>query len=140
MSGGSLDYFFCQLGEHAGDFGDKELDELVSDLANLFHDREWFLSGDTGPGDWNESRDAFKKKWFTDAGRKERIEKYLADLTEDVKKSFGISERYCMNCQWWTKKDGSAPYGSCQMKARRLFHRMESCSEWKAIRRGGGQG
>lgn len=44
MSGGSLDYFYCQLEEHVGDFGDKELDELVNDLAELFHDREWILA------------------------------------------------------------------------------------------------
>ena len=37
MSGGSLDYFSCQLEDHVGDFGDKELDELVKDLAALFH-------------------------------------------------------------------------------------------------------
>ena len=38
MSGGSLNYFYGQLEEHIGDFGDKELDELVKDLAELFHD------------------------------------------------------------------------------------------------------
>ena len=45
MSGGSLDYFYSQLNDHVGDFKDRELDELVSDLAELFHDREWYLSG-----------------------------------------------------------------------------------------------
>lgn len=25
MSGGSLNYFYCQLEDHVGDFGDKEL-------------------------------------------------------------------------------------------------------------------
>ena len=66
MSGGSLDYFYSQLQEHIGDFKDKELDELVEDLAKLFHDREWYLSGDYCEGTWNEARDNFKKKWFTD--------------------------------------------------------------------------
>lgn len=51
MSGGSLDYFYCQLREHVGDFGDRELDELVDDLADLFHDREWYLSADDDKGD-----------------------------------------------------------------------------------------
>ena len=91
MSGGSLNYFYCQLQDHVGDFGDKELDELVSDLAELFHDREWYLSADTGRGSWEEARDAFKKKWFTKLGRQERIEKYLADFTEEIRRSFGIS-------------------------------------------------
>ena len=80
MSGGSLNYFYCQLQDHVGDFGDKELDELVKDLAELFHDREWYLSADYGEGSWNEARDAFKAKWFTDHGRQERIEKYLSDI------------------------------------------------------------
>ena len=75
MSGGSLDYFYCQLQDHIGDFGDKELDELVKDLAELFHDREWYLSADYGIGDWNQARDNFKKKWFTKEGRKARIDK-----------------------------------------------------------------
>lgn len=73
MSGGSLDYFYCQLQEHVGDFKDKELDDLVNDLAELFHDREWYLSGDTGEGNWNEARDNFKKKWFTETGRTARM-------------------------------------------------------------------
>ena len=51
MSGGSLDYFYCMLEEHTNDFDDKELNNLVSDLAQLFHDREWYLSGDTSRGD-----------------------------------------------------------------------------------------
>ena len=46
MSGGSLNYFYSELEGHAGDFRDKELDDLVRDLAHLFHEREWFLSSD----------------------------------------------------------------------------------------------
>ena len=69
MSGGSLDYFYCRLEDHIGDFNDKELDELVKDLAQLFHDIEWYLSGDYGEGTWNEARDNFKKKWFGQGAR-----------------------------------------------------------------------
>ena len=76
MSGGSLDYFYNRLEEHVGDFNDKELDELVEDLAKLFHDREWYLSCDYGQGQWNESRDKFKEKWFSEGAREERINKY----------------------------------------------------------------
>ena len=53
MSGGSLNYFYSDLEEHEKDFGDKELNELVHDLAQLFHDREWYLSADTCEGAWN---------------------------------------------------------------------------------------
>ena len=135
MSGGSLNYFYCQLQDHVGDFGDKELDELVSDLADLFHDREWFLSADTGRGSWEEARDAFKKKWFTKLGRQERIEKYLADFTEEIRRSFGISEKYCETCASWTQKENDDRYGHCEKKPRCLFHHREFCDKWEGRRK-----
>lgn len=132
MSGGSLNYFYGTLQEHIGDFEDKELDELVKDLAHLFHDREWYLSDDTCKGDWNEARDAFKAKWFTEHGRQDRIEKYLAEIAEDFRKSFGISERYCKNCKHWTAKEGHDPmYGKCAFETCCLSHRSESCEKWE---------
>lgn len=132
MSGGSLNYFYYTLQEHAGDFEDEELDELVKDLADLFHAREWYLSSDTCVGDWNEARDAFKSKWFTEHGRQERIEKYLAELSEEVRKSFGISERYCKNCKHWAVEHrDDQRYGMCDFEPRCLRHRGESCEKWE---------
>lgn len=132
LSGGSLNYFYAQLQEHEGDFGDKELDELVKDLAELFHEREWFLSGDTGEGSWNEERDWFKKKWFTKEGRKKRIDKYLSDAVEEIKKSLGISDVYCKNCTHWAKEDDSdGKYGRCEYQKYCLVHRSESCERWE---------
>ena len=128
MSGGSLDYFYCTLSEHSKDFGDKELNELVSDLAQLFHDREWFLSADTCEGDWREARDAFKAKWFTEHGRQERIEKYLAEFTEEVRQTFGMSEKYCKNCRHWAAERNG--YGRCDNVKGCLMHRSASCGEW----------
>ena len=61
MSGGSLGYFYCKLEEHCDDLGDRELNELVEDLAKLFHDREWYLSGDTCEDTWDKSRNDFYK-------------------------------------------------------------------------------
>ena len=84
MSGGSLDYFYCQLNDHIGDFKDKELDDLVADLADLFHDREWYLSSDIGEGEWNEARDKFKQKWFGEGARAERIEQYLDEVKSNI--------------------------------------------------------
>lgn len=130
MSGGSLNYFYSDLEEHVGDFGDKELDELVSDLAELFHDREWYLSADTGVGNWNEARDNFKAKWFNEHGRQERIEKYLAEFTKEVKQSFGIGKEYCQDCQHWTPH-GESCYGDCDKDKRVLNHRCETCNEWE---------
>lgn len=132
MSGGSLDYFYCTLQEHVGDFGDKELDELVKDLAELFHDREWYLSSDTGVGDWNEARDAFKAKWFTEHGRQERIEKYLAEFVDEVRQTFGMSNRYCKNCTHWTEKDKDERYGKCEYKKYCVMHRSENCEKFEA--------
>ena len=131
MSGGSLNYFYCNLDEHVGDFNDKELDELVKDLATLFHDREWFLSSDTCEGSWNESRDAFKKKWFTEHGRQERIERYLNDIRDAVLKQFGMSDRYCRNCACWKpEEDGDSPYGWCSNIQGCMMHRSESCEKF----------
>lgn len=131
MSGGSLNYFYQELKGHIDDFGDAELNELVSDLAELFHDREWFLSGDTGEGKWNKARDRFKEKWFTEIGRKDRIEKYLAEFTEEIRKSFGISEKYCCNCKRWTRKNPGDVYGDCELERYCLFHESESCEKWE---------
>ena len=131
MSGGSLNYFYCTLQEHIGDFGDKELDELVEDLAELFHEREWYLSNDTGVGSWNEARDAFKAKWFTEHGRQERIEKYLAEIGDDVRKMFGIYSRYCKDCMHFTPETDSK-YGACEHQRNCLKHGCDSCDKWEA--------
>ncbi len=128
MSGGSLNYFSFQLQEHIGDFGDRELDELVKDLSDLFHDREWYLSGDTGIGDWNEARDAFKAKWFTPQGRAERIEKYLGEICQEVRSSFGIGI-YCKNCENWEKETDSECYGRCKNVKGCLVHRSDNPCE-----------
>ena len=128
MSGGSLNYFYTELEDHVGDFGDKELDNLVKDLATLFYDREWFLSGDTGEGSWREARKAFKAKWFTKHGREERIEQYLKDLTKEVRESFELDDRRCMDCANWKRISdyyGSCPDETCSM------HRSEVCDKWE---------
>jgi hypothetical protein len=129
MSGGSLDYFYSQLNDHVGDFKDKELDDLVSDLAQLFHDREWYLSGDTGEGSWNEARDNFKAKWFTEIGRQVRIEKYLDDIKTEVLQSFGIAHKYCQDCKNWKKEDEN--YGRCPFVKGCSFHKCETCEKWE---------
>lgn len=126
MSGGSLNYFYSELEDHEKDLGDKELNELVHDLAQLFHDREWYLSSDTCQGDWNESRDKFKEKWFTEHGRQERIEQYLAEFADEIRVSFGIGIRYCRNCKHWTPgKTGG--YGDCEFAHGYMTHRSDTC-------------
>lgn len=131
MSGGRLDYFYSDLESHVGDFGDKELDDLVKDLAKLFHDREWFLSSDTCEGAWVESRDKFKQKWFTEAGRKDRIELYLAEIRNDVLSMLGLSDRYCINCWHWKAEDEKgSEYGWCDLEKHCMMHRHETCDRF----------
>lgn len=129
MSGGSLDYFYCQLQEHVGDFKDKELDDLVNDLAALFHDREWYLSGDIGPGGWNEARDNFKKKWFSESAREERIEKYLDEVKAELLRSFGVQHNYCKDCRHWTQQTEN--YGKCEFAVGYLNHAYDACDRDK---------
>lgn len=134
MSGGSLGYFYSDLEYHVGDFKDRELDDLVKDLSTLFHEREWFLSGDKGEGDWVEARDEFKKKWFTEHGRQERVEKYLDDLRSEVMASLGLSDRYCKNCTHWEKEDGEDPkYGRCRFVKGCVMHRSETCEKFEHV-------
>lgn len=128
MSGGSLDYFYCSLENHIGDFKDKELDDLIRDLSDLFYEREWYLSGDTCEGKWNEARDKFKKKWFTENGRRERIEKYLHEIRQDVLGSFGIGS-YCQHCSIWIPDKRVKGYGSCRFNDGCLGHRSETACE-----------
>ena len=136
MSGGSLNYFYSELEDHANDFGDKELNDLVLDLATLFHDRDWFLSDDTCQGEWNEARDRFKEKWFTEHGRQERIEKYLEEWGDEIRQAFGMSKRYCQNCKNWQGREKpfyDGKYGSCQFHKLCLMHRSESCEKFEEV-------
>ena len=112
MSGGSLDYFYSTLEDHKTDFDDKELNELVHDLARLFHDREWFLSGDYG--------------------RQERIEKYIEEFSDEIRKTFGMSNKYCKNCLHWSASD--PPYGNCEYVTCCLFHGYDSCEKWEGAK------
>lgn len=132
MSGGSLNYFYSYLQEHVGDFGDKELDALVADLAELFHEREWYLSSDTGIGSWNEARDTFKEKWFTEHGRQERIEQYLDEFKREIMDAFSTKHQYCNTCKHWEIEEDNPYYGRCDLEKRCLYHRCESCKKYEA--------
>lgn len=133
MSGGSLDYFYMRLREHENDLGDKELNELVKDLAELFHDREWYLSCDTSEGKWREARDAFKAKWFSENNRQERIERYLTELADEVRDTLGVSKAYCRNCKHFTPKPEKeqSKYGNCDNEKHCLMHRSDKCEKFE---------
>ena len=132
MSGGSLNYFYSDLEDHVGDLGDKELDDLVSDLAKLFHAREWYLSSDTCRDDWRKARDKFKKKWFTERGHKERIEKYLSEFTSESKETFGIDTHYCKDCKYWRESEkADCQYGHCEFSQGYMLYQSDCCERWE---------
>ena len=126
MSGGAFDYFYYQLEEHVGDFDDVELDDLMRDLAKLHHDREWYKSGDTSEGSWNEARDEFKTKWFTADGHIKRTDKYIDDVINKLKIDLGIKKEYCKDCSHWSRSDRLDTYGQCEYATGYLNHRNES--------------
>lgn len=138
MSGGSMNYFFVQLEEYAPYLKDKELVELAEDMARLFHDREWYDSGDIGEGGWNRSVAEFKKKWFTEP-REERLERYIDEAVSDLKVSLGIGN-FCKDCALFTPQDDGY-YGRCPHQTNVLVHGYEKpCGLFDARKVGGGDG
>lgn len=92
MSGGSRNYFYRELEEQAGEMRDRELDELVRDLAKVMHDLEWWESCDYGESAYRETVREFKRKWFG-GGREEVlqniVEKSCAELKAELMEMIG---------------------------------------------------
>lgn len=84
MSGGSMDYLCYRVEEAANAMGDRELTELVKDVAQLLHDREWYLSGDYGDETWEKSAQKFKQKWF-EQPRKNRLKAFIEQIFDEAK-------------------------------------------------------
>lgn len=81
MSGGSFNYVYSHLREAAECTNDKEISNLLKDLAELLHDEEWYQSGDYGKGSYEKTLANFKKKWFG-TNREDRLKKYIDDSIE----------------------------------------------------------
>ena len=78
MSGGRFDYFYLRLNEFIMDIEydydlnkkiklsteERELKRLLIDLSSLFHDYEWWKSGDDSEEDFIKSFNKFKRKWL----------------------------------------------------------------------------
>ena len=80
MSGGSMNYVYNQIEyECVGQMGDRELDDLMKDIAKLVHDREWHLSGDTCEETYLKTVKEFKRKWFK-SPRADRLYGYIDDM------------------------------------------------------------
>ena len=78
MSGGRFDYFYSKLNELIANIEydydlnkkiklskeERELKKLLIDLSSLFHDYEWWKSGDDLEEDFIKSFNKFKRKWL----------------------------------------------------------------------------
>lgn len=85
MSGGSMNYICYRIEEEADNLGDRELIELVKDVAKLMHDCEWYISGDYGKDTWEESARLFKQKWFG-SSREERLKPMIEEIFANARK------------------------------------------------------
>lgn len=93
MSGGSHNYVcFTIEQELVGNMHDRELNDLMADIAKLAHDLEWADSADIGREDYDRMVKAFKKKWFKQSWE-ERLRDYvdtaLTDLRVELHKMIG---------------------------------------------------
>lgn len=84
MSGGHMNYIYRRIEECGKYVDDAEIKDLIIDLAELMHDLEWYLSGDYGQYDYEESLSKFKDKWFGE-NRNERLREYLTTAIDDMK-------------------------------------------------------
>ena len=85
MSGGSHNYIYYRIEEDlCGQMEDKELDDLMRDIAQLAHDLEWYHSCDTDKEDYMETVKTFKQKWFK-GDRVKRLKGYVDEAIDDVR-------------------------------------------------------
>lgn len=84
MSGGCMDYLCFKMQDACERIEDKEIKDLMKDLAELMHDLEWWQDGDYSSSDYYETLDKFKAKWFGDR-RNERLKEYLNNTLDEMK-------------------------------------------------------
>lgn len=85
MSGGSHNYICFRIEEDlVGKMHDRELDDLMADVAKLAHAVEWMDSGDTYEETYRKEVSAFKEKWFGRL-RYDRLKDYIDDAVYNLK-------------------------------------------------------
>lgn len=84
MSGGSMDYLCYKIENQLSYVDDLEVKELMTDLAELMHDLEWWQSGDYSRDSYEETLSKFKAKWFGD-NRNERLKEYINKSLDGIK-------------------------------------------------------
>lgn len=76
---------------------DKVISELVYDVFCLLHSYDWYVSGDTGPDQYQSDVKIFKDKWLKSLAKnkeflKEHIDEELVDLKKELYRTYGIFE------------------------------------------------
>ena len=64
---------------------DKELDDLMKDVAELAHDLEWADSSDISIEKYYDTIKQFKQKWFK-ADRETRLKGFIDDAIKELRK------------------------------------------------------
>lgn len=85
MSGGCYEYFYIKLQDFENEMQDREMDDLIVDLAEVFHDLEWWQSGDSSEGVYREQVKKFKDKWLHQSAES-RIANYIDEELEETRK------------------------------------------------------
>lgn len=111
MSGGSMDYLYWKVRDVEKFFDDKRIKEMLIDISDLLHDREWYEDADICEGAYNKTELRFRHKWF-----KDRID----------------SKLFCLTCENWTKDNKTEDYGSCFYENNCLRHGYEHiCNKYQ---------
>ena len=92
MSGGSMDYICFQIAKYSADLCDLELADLAKDLAKVYHDAEWWHSGDICEETYRKTVAKFKKKWFG-SDRELRLKGYVTEV-------FDVAYKECLRLIW----------------------------------------
>ena len=87
MSGGSFDYKFREIeNTYVGHMHDRELNEMIQDLADLLHDLEWYISGDYDEDTYVQSIKIFKQKWLGGTtNRTKRLKEIIEESCDDLR-------------------------------------------------------
>ena len=85
MSGGCYEYFYIKLQDFENEMQDREMNDLVVDLSEVFHDLEWWQSGDSSEAVYREQVKKFKDKWLHQSAES-RIANYIDEELEETRK------------------------------------------------------
>lgn len=129
MSGGSMNYVYAQVREVADHFSNPQIRELIEDVSDLLHDKEWADSGDYSDGTYNKTEKDFIEKWFLnhDKTLKAIISNEIESVRDRLLNCIG-SARYCKDCVHW--KQESSSYGICKDDKWSTHGYEYGCKDW----------